>query len=53
LVWSSVWTIARGAPASLIAYAVSAAVVILMLRTKLGAPLLILLAAGVGVVALR
>jgi chromate transporter len=53
LVWSSVWTIARGAPSSAVAYVVTAAVTILMLRTKVSAPLLILLAGGVGVVALR
>lgn len=53
LVWSSVVTIGRGAPASAIAYAVTAVVVLLMLRTKFSTPLLILLAGGVGVVALR
>jgi chromate transporter len=53
LVWSSVWTIARGAPASVIAYAVTAVVAVLMLRSKISAPLLILLSGGVGVVALR
>ena len=53
LVWSSVLTIARGAPSSAVAYVVTAVVVLLMLRTKVGTPLLILLAGGVGVVALR
>ena len=53
LVWSSVVTIGRGAPSSVVAYAVTAVVVVLMLRTKLSTPLLILLAGGVGVVALR
>ncbi len=53
LVWSSVWTIARGAPSSALAYAVTAVVTVLMLRTKVSAPLLILLSGGVGVVALR
>jgi chromate transporter len=53
LVWSSVWTIARGAPGSVVAYAVTAAVAVLMLRTKISAPLLILVSGGVGVVALR
>jgi chromate transporter len=53
LVWSSVWTIARGATVSVIAYAVSVIVTVLMLRTKLSAPLLIVLSGGVGVVALR
>jgi chromate transporter len=62
LVWSSVWTISRGttvrmlAPGSfgmLLSVAIVVAVTFLMLRTKVGAPLLILLAGGVGVVALR
>jgi chromate transporter len=53
LVWSSVWTIARGAPSSVLAYTVTAAVTVLMLRTKISAPLLILLSGGVGVAALR
>jgi chromate transporter len=53
LVWSSVVTIGRGAPQNAVAYVLSAVVVLLMLRTKLAAPLLILLAGGVGVAALR
>ena len=53
LVWSSVWTIARGAPSSVVAYATSAVVVALMLHTKINAPLLILLSGGVGIAALR
>lgn len=53
LVWSSVVTIGRGAPASTLAYVVTAAVILLMLRTKLATPLLILLGGAVGVVALR
>jgi chromate transporter len=53
LVWSSVLTIARGAPSNAVAYVITAAVVLLMLRTKVGTPLLILLAGGVGVAALR
>ncbi|MGA8574413.1 MAG: chromate transporter [Candidatus Cybelea sp.] len=53
LVWSSVVTIGRGAPSSVVAYAVTALVLILMLRTKIGTPLLILLAGGIGVAALR
>jgi chromate transporter len=53
LVWSSVWTISRGTPAGPVAYAVSAIVAILMLRTKLSAPLLIAASGVVGVVALR
>lgn len=53
LVWSSVATISRGAPKSLVAYAVAGIVTLLMLRTKLDTPLLIVLAGAVGVVALR
>jgi len=62
LVWSSVWTISRGTtvltlpPGSLgmlVSLGVVAVVMLLMLRTKLSTPLLILLAGGVGVVALR
>jgi chromate transporter len=53
LVWSSVATIGRGAPAGPVGYALTVIVTVLMLRSKLSAPLLILLAGGVGVVALR
>jgi chromate transporter len=62
LVWSSVWTISRGttvitlSPGSvgmLVSVSVVLAVTALTLRTKLSAPLLILLAGGVGVAALR
>ncbi len=53
LVWSSVLTIGRGAPSGLVAYAVTAVVLVLMLRTKIGTPLLILLSGGIGVAALR
>jgi chromate transporter len=62
LVWSSVWTISRGTtvltmPPGSVGMLVSSVVVLLVtlliLRTKLSAPLLILLAGGVGVVALR
>lgn len=53
LVWSSVATIGRGAPTNALAYGVSAIVVLLTLRTKVSAPLLIVLAGAVGVVALR
>ena len=53
LVWSSVWTIARGAPANAVAYTTAAVVAALMLRTNVSAPLLIVLAGAVGVVALR
>jgi len=53
LVWSSVLTIARGAPAGILPYAVTVVVAALMLRTKLSAPLLILASGLFGVVALR
>jgi chromate transporter len=53
LVWSSVWTISRGAPSGVVAYTVVAVVAILMLRTKVSAPLLVVLSGVVGVVALR
>ncbi|MGA8534978.1 MAG: chromate transporter [Candidatus Tumulicola sp.] len=53
LVWSSVWTISRGTPAGVLPYAVTGIVTILMLRTKLSAPLLILLSGVVGIFALR
>ncbi|MBV8343664.1 MAG: chromate transporter [Candidatus Eremiobacteraeota bacterium] len=53
LVWSSVWTIARGVAVSWVAYAVAAVVTVLMLRTKLSTPVLILLSGVVGVAALR
>ena len=43
LVWASVLTIARGAPTGIVPYAVTAAVALLTLRTKLSAPVLILL----------
>ncbi|HEY1868767.1 MAG TPA: chromate transporter [Candidatus Cybelea sp.] len=53
LVWSSVVTIGRGAPASTVAYGITALVVLLSFRTKIGTPLLILLSGAVGVAALR
>ncbi|HEU5479663.1 MAG TPA: hypothetical protein VFU90_07500, partial [Candidatus Tumulicola sp.] len=62
LVWSSVWTIGRGTtvvtlpPGSLgmvVSSAIVFAVTLLMLRSKLGAPLLILLSGVVGIFALR
>ncbi|MBV8067295.1 MAG: chromate transporter [Candidatus Eremiobacteraeota bacterium] len=53
LVWSSVVTIGRGAPKGVFAYAIAAVVALLMLRSKIGTPLLILLAGAVGVAALR
>lgn len=53
LVWSSVWTISRGTASGLLPYAMTAIVALLMLRTKLSAPVLILLSGAVGVAALR
>jgi len=53
LVWSSVWTISRGTAEGPVAYAVTAIVTLLMLRTKLSAPLLIALSGVVGIIALR
>src|SRR5579862_8910848 len=43
LVWASVWTISRGTASGIVAYAITGIVTILMLRTKLSAPLLIAL----------
>jgi chromate transporter len=53
LVWSSVWTISRGTATGLVAYAITLAVIVLMLRTKLSAPLLIAASGAVGIIALR
>lgn len=53
LVWSSVWTISRGTATGLVAYGITAAVTVLMLRTKLSAPLLIAASGAVGIIALR
>jgi chromate transporter len=53
LVWSSVATIGRGVPAGPAAYILTAIVTVLALRTKISTPLLIVLAGGVGVVALH
>jgi|SRR5579862_4436799 len=53
LVWSSVWTISRGTPAGLIPYAITGLVAILMLRTKLSAPVLIAASGVVGIAVLR
>jgi chromate transporter len=53
LVWSSVWTISRGAPAGVVAYAVSGIVAIVMLRTGASTPLLIAASGAVGILALR
>lgn len=53
LVWASVSSIARGTPTGIVAYAVTGVVAVLMLRTTLSAPLLILLSGAVGIIALR
>jgi len=53
LVWSSVFTIGRGVAHGVGAYAIAAAVTVLMLRTKLSAPALILLSGAAGIAVLR
>lgn len=53
LVWASVLTIARGTASGVLPYTLAAVVALLMLRTKLSAPLLIVLSGIVGIVALR
>ena len=53
LVWSSVFTIGRGVAQGAAAYAIAAVVAVLMLRTKLSAPLLILLSGAAGIAVLR
>jgi chromate transporter len=53
LVWASVWTISRGTASTVAAYAITAVVAVLMLRTKLSAPLLIALSGAVGIILLR
>lgn len=53
LVWSSIWTIARGTPSGPLAYGIVVVVAAMVLRTKLSGPLLVLLAGSVGVVLLR
>ncbi len=53
LVWASVWTISHGTPSGIVPYAVTAIVAVLMLRTSLSAPLLIVLSGVVGIIALR
>ncbi len=53
LVWASVLTIAHGTASGVIPYTIAGVVALLMLRTKLSAPLLILLSGIVGIVALR
>jgi chromate transporter len=53
LVWASVWTISHGTATGIAAYTITAVVTVLMLRTKLSAPLLIALSGVVGIIALR
>jgi chromate transporter len=53
LVWASVYTISRGTAAGPIPYAITAAVVVATLRTKLSAPLLIGISGVLGMVLLR
>lgn len=53
LVWSSVLTIGKGVAHGVAAYAIAAVVTVLMLRTKLGAPVLILLSGAAGLIVLR
>jgi len=53
LVWSSVWTISRGAPVGALAYGVTGIVAIVMLRTTLSTPLVIAAAGIVGMLALH
>lgn len=53
LVWSSVWTISKGTATGVVAYVITGIVAVLMLRTKLSAPVLIALSGVVGIIALR
>jgi chromate transporter len=53
LVWSSVFTIGKGVAHGAGAYAIAAVVTVLMLRTKLSAPALILLSGAAGIAVLR
>jgi chromate transporter len=53
LVWSSVFTIGKGVAHGTGAYVIAAAVTVLMLRTKLSAPTLILMSGAVGIAVLR
>jgi chromate transporter len=53
LVWSSVFAIGKGVASGAAAYAIAAIVAVLMLRTKLSAPLLIVLSGVAGVAVLR
>ena len=53
LVWSSVFTIGKGVAHGTAAYVIAAVVTLLMLRTKISAPALILLSGAAGIVVLR
>lgn len=53
LVWSSVLTIGKGVAHGPTAYAIAGVVTVLMLRTKLSAPMLILLSGAAGMAVLR
>lgn len=53
LVWSSVFTIGKGVSHGVAAYVIAAIVVVAMLRTKLGAPVLIVLSGAAGIAVLR
>lgn len=53
LVWSSVFAIGKGVAHGKAAYAIAGVVAVLMLRTKISAPVLILLSGAAGIVALR
>lgn len=53
LVWSSVFTIGRGAAQGPAAYAIAGVVAVLMLRTKISAPALILMSGAAGIAFLR
>lgn len=53
LVWSSVFSIGKGVAQGIAAYTIAGIVTILMLRTKVSAPILIVLAGAAGIVVLR
>jgi chromate transporter len=53
LVWSSVFTIGKGVAHGVAAYVIAGIVAVLMLRTKLSAPMLIVLSGAAGMIVLR
>jgi chromate transporter len=53
LVWSSVFSIGKGVTQGAAAYSIAAVVTVLMLRTKISAPVLILLSGAAGILFLR